>query len=77
MDEVDAMSALEELLEDGRPEPRGGGRAKRSLASLRVARGYRLLEEGTKVPARVSIRPLDETSTWRHIGGGMYEKEEP
>jgi len=69
------MSALEDKLAQPRET---GGKARRTLASLLACRGYRVLGLG-----RVAIKPIDATSTWKHVGGGKwdsqgaeYEKEE-
>lgn len=59
------MSALEEKLERTRES---GGKARRTHSSLLACRGYRVEE-----PGRVSIRPMDVTSTWKHVGNGKWD----
>jgi hypothetical protein len=60
-------------------EPPSSTRAMRTLASLESARNYRVLEGSARSPRRISIRPMDEESTWRWVSGGgkgaWYEKE--
>lgn len=49
--------------------PTSGGRARRSLASLRCAHGYRALEGPPSQPTTCRICPMDTESRWRHVSG--------
>jgi hypothetical protein len=69
-----------ELLEDGVQSRPGDDRARRSLASLRAAYGYRVLEGCEARPELVRIGAMELTA-WRRIkgesgAGAMFEREE-
>lgn len=72
------MSSLEEKL--GAPARATSGRARRSLESLRTARGYRVLAGPADMPERVAIQPMEERSEWVHASGrgpgAIYERED-
>ena len=57
-----------------------GGRARRSLASLRCAHGYRALEGPPHQPTTCRICPMDTESRWRLVTGSgqgaTYEIEQ-
>lgn len=72
------MSSLEGKLAQHRD---GGGKARRTYASLLAARGYRVADPSA--PVLLAICPMDTPSYWRHVGAGRwnspgaeYEKEE-
>lgn len=53
--------------------------ARRSLASLRNASGYRALEGPAQLPARCRIQPMDVETYWSHVSGtgpgALYQQE--
>ncbi|WP_224364200.1 hypothetical protein [Hyalangium versicolor] len=68
------MSSLKEKL--AKPEMLPGTRARRSLASLRCCRGYRVLAGTESSPERVAIQPMDTVSAWARVPGlrGTFEQ---
>lgn len=50
-------------------EARRAGRAQRTLASLRNAHGYRVVEGPPGLPEVCRICPMDSASCWRLVAG--------
>lgn len=59
------------------PLPSTSTPARRSLASLRCARGYRVHQEDGGKPVLVSVCPMDVRTWWQRVGREEFEQVEP